>query len=166
MGTPDPGTFWNRTGRTFQKFIEKFLRKEERRMKTSRVWRKLVIFLLSPVLLAIPGMILCAEGNQRWEILNPEGVIKIEPMEINPHPSTLEGKTVLLRWNGKHNGDKFLDRLAELLAQKVKGIKIIKSWEVAPETVDPISGSQERSVELMKKLAAFKPDLVIGSQAD
>jgi len=135
-------------------------------MKTSRVWRKLVIFLLSPVLLAIPGMILCAEGNQRWEILNPEGVIKIEPMEINPHPSTLEGKTVLLRWNGKHNGDKFLDRLAELLAQKVKGIKIIKSWEVAPETVDPISGSQERSVELMKKLAAFKPDLVIGSQAD
>jgi hypothetical protein len=135
-------------------------------MKTSRVWRKLVIFLLSPVLLAIPGMILYAEGNQRWEILNPEGVIKIEPMEINPHPSTLEGKTVLLRWNGKHNGDKFLDRLAELLAQKVKGIKIIKSWEVAPETVDPISGSQERSVELMKKLAAFKPDLVIGSQAD
>jgi uncharacterized protein YllA (UPF0747 family) len=93
-------------------------------------------------------------------------VIKIEPMEINPHPSTLEGKTVLLRWNGKHNGDKFLDRVAELLAQKVKGIKIIKSWEVAPETVDPISGSQERSVELMKKLAAFKPDLVIGSQAD
>lgn len=135
-------------------------------MKTFRVWRKLVIFLLSPVLLAIPGTTFCAEGSQRWEILNPEGVIKIEPMEINPHPASLEGKTVLLRWNGKHNGDKFLDRLAELLAQRVKGIKIIKSWEVAPETVDPISGSQERSMELMKKLAAFKPDLVIGSQAD
>ncbi len=135
-------------------------------MKISTVWRKLVICLLSLAFLAIPGAILCAEGNQRWEILNPEGVIKIEPMEINPHPSTLEGKTVLLRWNGKHNGDKFLDRVAELLAQKVKGIKIIKSWEVAPETVDPITGSQERSMELMKKLAAFKPDLVIGSQAD
>ena len=135
-------------------------------MKIFRVWRKLVIFLLSPVLLAIPAMTPSAEGDQRWEILNPEGVIKIEPMEINPHPSTLEGKTVLLRWNGKHNGDKFLDRVAELLAQRVKGIKIIKSWEVAPETVDPISGSQERSMELMKKLAAFKPDLVIGSQAD
>ncbi len=135
-------------------------------MKISRVWGKLVIFLLSPVLLAIPDTTLSAEGNQRWEILNPQGVIKIEPMEINLHPSTLEGKTVLLRWNGKHNGDKFLDHLAELLAQKVKGIKIVKSWEVAPETVDPISGSQERSMELMKKLAAFKPDLVIGSQAD
>ncbi len=135
-------------------------------MKISRIWRELVILFLSTTLLAVPGIALCEEGGQTWEILNPEGVIKIEPMEINLHPSTLEGKTVLLRWNGKHNGDKFLNRVAELLAQKVKNIKIIKSWEVAPETVDPISGSQERSMELMKKLAALKPDLVIGSQAD
>jgi hypothetical protein len=136
------------------------------RMKISRNWKTAVILLLSSVLFAIPDTTLSKEVDQRWEILNPEGVIKIEPMEINPHPSTLEGKTVLLRWNGKHNGDKFLDRVAELLAQRVKDIKIIKSWEVAPETVDPITGSQERSMELMKKLAAFKPDLVIGSQAD
>jgi hypothetical protein len=135
-------------------------------MKISRNWKTAVILLLSPVLFAIPNTAFSKEANQRWELLNPEGVIKIEPMQINPHPTTLEGKTVLLRWNGKHNGDKFLDRVAELLAQKVKDVKIIKSWEVAPETVDPISGSQERSVELMKKLAAFKPDLVIGSQAD
>ena len=135
-------------------------------MKICRIWIKLVIFLLSAVSLAIPGTTLCDEGDQRWEVLNPQGVIKIEPMEINPHPSTLEGKTVLLRWNGKHNGDKFLDRVAELLTQRIKGINIIKSWEVALDTVDPISGSQERSMELMKKLVAFKPDLVIGSQAD
>jgi hypothetical protein len=135
-------------------------------MKVYRNWKTAVILLLSPVLLAIPGMTLWSEGNQRWEILNPEGVIKIEPMEINPHPLTLEGKTVLLRWNGKHNGDKFLDRVAELLSQKVKDVKIIKSWEVAPETVDPITGSNERSLQLMKMLAAFKPDLIIGSQAD
>jgi hypothetical protein len=135
-------------------------------MKISNALRKLIILLLGTIFLAIPGTILAKEGDQGWEILNPEGVIKIEPMEINPHPASLEGKTVLLRWNGKHNGDKFLDRVADLLAQKVKGIKIIKSWEVAPETVDPISGSQERSMELMKKLGAFKPDLVIGSQAD
>ena len=135
-------------------------------MRIFRNWKTAVMLLLGLFLLAIPGTTLSKEVNQRWEILNPEGAIKIEAMEINPHPSTLEGKTVLLRWNGKHNGDKFLDRVAELLAQKVKDIKIIKSWEVAPETVDPISGSPERSMELMKKLAAFKPDLVIGSQAD
>jgi hypothetical protein len=135
-------------------------------MKIFRNWKIAVILLVGPVLFAIPDTTLSKEVNQSWEILNPEGAIKIEPMEINPHPASLEGKTVLLRWNGKHNGDKFLDRVAELLAQKVKGIKIIKSWEVAPETVDPITGSQERSMELMKKLAAFRPDLVIGSQAD
>ncbi len=135
-------------------------------MKIFRNWKIAVILLVGPVLFAIPDTTLSKEVNQSWEILNPEGVIKIVPMEINPHPLTLEGKTVLLRWNGKHNGDKFLDRVAELLKQRVKDIKIIKSWEVAPETVDPITGSQERSMELMKKLAAFKPDLVIGSQAD
>jgi hypothetical protein len=146
--------------------LHKFLRQEERRMKICRILKKVVIFMLSTVFLAIPGTTLSEEGDQRWEVLNPQGVIKIEPMEINPHPSTLEGKTVLLRWNGKHNGDKFLDRVAELLTERIKAINIIKSWEVALDTVDPISGSQERSMELMKKLVAFKPDLVIGSQAD
>ncbi len=102
-----------------------------------------------------------------FEVLNPEGVVQVEPtVKLNPHPSTLEGKMIMLRWNGKHNGDRFLNRIGELLVKEVKGIKIIKSWEVAPETVEPITGSQERSMELMKKLAAYKPDLVIGSQAD
>lgn len=102
-----------------------------------------------------------------FEVLNPEGVIQIEPtVKLNPHPSTLEGKTIMLRWNGKHNGDHFLNRIGELLVKEVKGVKIIRSWEVAPETVEPITGSQERSMALMKKLAAYKPDMVIGSQAD
>jgi hypothetical protein len=166
MDTPNPAISRRWAGRTFQKIIEKFVRKEKRRVKISRIWKELIIFLLTPVFLAIPGTTLSEEANQKWEVLNPEGVIRIEPMKINSHPSTLEGKTVLLRWNGKHNGDKFLDRVADLLVQKVRDIHIIKSWEVAPETVDPISGSQERSMELMTKLAAFKPDLVIGSQAD
>ncbi len=135
-------------------------------MRRFKNWKRLVPFLLTVVFLAIPYTTFSKEANQKWEILNPEGVIKIKPMEINPHPLTIEGKTILLRWNGKHNGDKFLDRLAELLPEKVKGVKIIKSWEVAPDTVDPISGSDERSLELMRMLAAFKPDLVIASQAD
>jgi hypothetical protein len=103
---------------------------------------------------------------QDWELVNPEGVIKIEPMKLNPHPSHLEGKTIMLRSNGKHNGDKFLIRVGELLKDKVKSVKIIYSWEVAPETVDPITGSYERSKRFAQKLASFKPDLVIASQAD
>ena len=106
------------------------------------------------------------EKIQEWELINPEGVVKIEQMKLNPHPSRLEGKTIMLRSNGKHNGDKFLIRVGELLKEKVMDIKIIYSWEVAPETVDPITGSLERSKKFAQKLASFKPDLVIASQAD
>ena len=87
-------------------------------------------------------------------------------MKINPHPTTLQGKTVMLRWNGKHNGDQFLKRIGELLTENVKDIRVIRSWEVAPETADPITGSQERSEKFSRILAGFKPDIVIGSQAD
>jgi hypothetical protein len=142
------------------------LEKGETKMKLSSLRRPLITICIFVWALSFTTIALTKETVQKWEIVNPEGVIRIEPMKINPHPSTLEGKTVMLRWNGKHNGDNFLNRVAELLTEQVKDIKIIKSWELAPETVDPISGSQERSMELMKKLAAFKPDLVIGSQAD
>jgi hypothetical protein len=135
-------------------------------MKHSSFTRALITIVIFAEVLLLPTAMLAKEAVQNWEVINPEGAIRIEEMKVNSHPSTLEGKTIMLRWNGKHNGDNFLNRVAELLTEKVKGVKIIKSWEVAPETVDPISGSQERSMELMKKLAAFKPDLVIGSQAD
>lgn len=102
---------------------------------------------------------------RKWELLNPESVFQIEPMKINPHPSTLEAKTVLLRWNGKHNGDNFLNRVAEFLSERVQGIRIIKSWEFAPETAMS-SQNPDTSKEFAKKLASQNPDLVIGAQGD
>jgi len=124
------------------------------------------IGLLIILLIGIPLSTVAAEPSQVWEVINPEGVVRIEPMKINPHPNTLQGKTVLLRWNGKHNGDRFLKRIGELLAENVRDIRIIRSWEAAPETADPITGSQERSERFAKILAGFKPDIVIGAQAD
>jgi hypothetical protein len=127
-----------------------------------------VLFITTMLIGLLGGLIgISAEENvPEWELINPEGVVKIEPMKLNPHPPRLEGKTIMLRSNGKHNGDKFLIRVGELLLDKVKDIKIIYSWEVAPETVDPITGSYERSKKFAQKLASFKPDLVIASQAD
>jgi len=49
-----------------------------------------------------------------------EKMPKVGPVKINAHPASLEGKTVLLRWNGKFNGDKYLTRLGELLSRQVK----------------------------------------------
>jgi hypothetical protein len=125
-----------------------------------------ITFLMLMIVFTFPRVIIAKERAQLWEVINPEGVIRIEPMKVNLHPSTLEGKTVVLRWNGKHNGDHFLNRVAELLKEKVKGIKVTKSWEVAPETVDPITGNDERSKEFARRIASFKPDIVIAAQAD
>ena len=135
-------------------------------MKSLGFTKGLLIATLLTGLLGGPIAILAEEKTREWELINPEGVVKIEPMKLNPHPPHLEGKTMMLRSNGKHNGDKFLIRVGELLKDKVKDIRIIYSWEVAPETIDPITGSQERSKKFAQKLASLKPDLVIASQAD
>jgi hypothetical protein len=106
------------------------------------------------------------KGVGTWELINPEGVVSVEPMSLNRHPGKLDGKRILLRWNGKHNGDLFLNRIAERLADQIKGAQIIKAWEVSPETVVAISGSQEQSVSLANRCAALKPDIVIGAYGD
>jgi hypothetical protein len=115
--------------------------------------------------LTVPALTLGKEAVQQWDLINPEGAIKIEPMKVNPHPTTLVGKTVVLRANGKHNADNFLNRIAELLQKEVKDIKIIKAWEVAPET-NTISQNPDLSKKFAEKIASFKPNLVIASQCD
>ncbi len=117
------------------------------------------------LMLALPVLSFGKETAQSWELVNPQGIVKVEPMKVNPHPTTLEGKTVLLRWNGKHNGNNILNRVAEMLTEQVKDVKIVKLWEKYPDTV-MVSSSQEKSKDIAKKVASFKPDLVIASQTD
>ena len=105
------------------------------------------------------------EAAQRWELVNPEGVVRIVSMNLPPRISTLEGKTVALRWNGKPNGNILLDRIAELLAEKVKNVKVVKAYEMVPET-SQISHSTEKGQEYAKKLLSLNPDIVIAAQAD
>jgi len=133
-------------------------------MKRKHCTKKLLALILVG-LLAIPALAFAKEAVQQWDLINPEGVIKIEPMKLNPHPTTLVGKTVVLRANGKHNADNFLNRIAELLPKEVKDVKIIKAWEVAPET-NQVSQNPDVSKQFAEKIASLKPDLVIASQAD
>ncbi|MFC1933975.1 hypothetical protein ACFLUK_02010 [Chloroflexota bacterium] len=99
-----------------------------------------------------------------WELANPEGTVQLQPFVTKPHCQTLENKTVLFYWNGKHNGDVFLNKIAELLTEKVEGVKIIRGWEVTPEIARGLN--QGASKEAVSKLTALKPDIVIGAQAD
>lgn len=103
--------------------------------------------------------------EQLWWLTNPEGIVNLPERPINPHPESLEDKTIFLRWNGKHNGNVFLEKLADLLAASVQGVKLIKNWEVLPETATS-SRNSHKSQEFAAKIAGFKPDLVIASQAD
>ncbi len=90
---------------------------------------------------------------------------RVGPVKINPHPASLEGKTVLLRWNGKMNGDKYLTRAGELLAQQVKNVRIVKLWE-ADKSTAAISKNGAASEQVAATIARMKPDLVIAAQAD
>jgi len=90
---------------------------------------------------------------------------------MNRHPSSLEGKTVVLRWNGKPNGDILLNYLGELLVQE--GVaNVIKLWEVDPDSA-MISGKEnvidlgmEGSERFAEEAADLGADLGIASQAD
>ena len=94
-----------------------------------------------------------------------EAVPKIETVRMNAHPGTLEGKTVLLRWNGKYNGDKFLTRVGELFIEQVKNVRIVKFWESDSNTAI-ISKKIEVSEQIASKIASLKPGIVISAQAD
>jgi len=122
---------------------------------------------LSVLILALilPAFSMAREAAQEWELVNPAGVISIKPIEMAPRIATLEGKTVGLKWNAKPNGNLFLDRVAELLTKQVKGVKIVKFYEVEPTTV-PQSNGAAVSKAKAQIIAKYKPDIVIGSQCD
>lgn len=103
--------------------------------------------------------------KQEWEVINPAGTIEFKTAKVASRPTTLEGKTILLRWNFKHNGNHYLDRIAELLAEKVPSAKVIKIYEIDRSTINQ-SGSLEDSARLAKVIGDFRPDLVISAHGD
>jgi hypothetical protein len=122
--------------------------------------KKLLVLLA--IVLLVPEFFASSKSTARPK---EQKIPKVGPVKLNPHPSTLEGKTVVLRWNGKFNGDNFLNAKADLLTQRVKGVKVIKMWEVNRDTA-VISDSLEKSEKIADEIVARKPDLVIAAQAD
>jgi len=102
---------------------------------------------------------------QTWNLINPAGVVEVKSFKPAVRLTSLEGKTIVLRWNEKHNGDKFLDRVAELLQERVPSAKVIKLYEYDKSTVK-ISGSVKESTRIAEVIAKLKADIVIAAQAD
>jgi hypothetical protein len=105
------------------------------------------------------------EKMEEWELINPAGTIEIKTAHPASRLTALEGKTILLRWNFKHNGNHYLDRISELLAEKVPSARVIKVYEIDRSTINQ-SGSLEDSSRLARTIADFNPDLVIGAHGD
>lgn len=114
-------------------------------------------------LFALPAT--AAEKPQEWEIINPVGVVRKPDIKPAPRLSSLAGKTIVFRWNGKHNGDKFLQRLSELMAEKEPAAKIVKAWEADP-SLNKISGNAAESKRIANSLKAMGADIVIAAQCD
>ena len=123
------------------------------------------LIAMGAVLLLGTPMALAVEKPQEWELVNPSGVIKLAQVEPAKRITSLDGKTVALRWNGKHNGNVVLDRIAELMAQKYPNTKVIKTYETDP-SLNTISGTPANSERITRAVTAMKPDLVIASQGD
>ena len=125
--------------------------------------RPYAILLLVPLLVA--GLLACHKTPAPKPESTREPMIKVGPVKMNPHPASLAGKTVVLRWNGQCNGDTFLNNLAELLKKEVKQIRIVKMWEADADTA-VISNGLPKSEEIAEEIASKKPALVIAAQAD
>jgi ABC-type Fe3+-hydroxamate transport system substrate-binding protein len=116
-------------------------------------------------LLLVAGLAACHKTPVPKPESARETTVKVGVVRINPHPASLAGRTVVLRWNGQCNGDTFLNSLAELLKNETKQIKIVKIWEVDAGTA-VISNSLPKSLEIAEEIASKKPALVIAAQAD
>ena len=115
----------------------------------------LLVFLCSFLIAGLSGYVGAKE----------EKPPKVGPVKLNPHPASLEGKTVLLRWNGKFNGDKYLTRVGELLTEQVKNVKIVRLWELDKSTA-AICKDLQASEQVAAAVVKIKPDIVIAVQAD
>jgi hypothetical protein len=72
------------------------------------------------------------------------------------------GQGVIVKENGKPNGDIFLDRIAGILEKKYRDIEVIKFWKVDPEHT---ALSNKYSEETLDRIAN-SADIVIASQGD
>ena len=80
------------------------------------------MFAMGAVMLLGAPLAQAVEKPQEWELVNPSGVIKQAQVEPAKRITSLDGKTVALRWNGKNNGNVVLDRVAELLSQRYPSV--------------------------------------------
>jgi hypothetical protein len=100
-------------------------------------------------------------NEQEWVLMNPVADVGTQEFKPAARIPDLKGKTVGLLWNGKPNGDVFLNEVATQLGAIFDGLKIVRMWEVKPETMT-LYGSSMNDMEFIAKQA----DFIICASAD
>lgn len=90
------------------------------------------------------------------EVLNPVAQQRgdLQPTSVNKRPSTLDGKTVGLLWNGFRNGDVALKRVGEMFRERFKDVRT------------PFYIGGHPAPERVLAQAATECDVVVGAAAD
>jgi len=104
------------------------------------------------------------KGNIKKATVYCPTSVAITEKSINfvPRINTFDGKKIGLYWNGKPNGNFFLDRVAELLEKRYRGIEIVKLWEVDPTGTAHADKKSDEILDFIAKSA----DIVIAGQGD
>ena len=76
--------------------------------------------------IAAPGA-QAAEKPQEWELVNPAGIIEKASVDPAKRIASLDGKTIALRWNSKHNGDVVLS--VTFTEDAIESIEVVSSAE-------------------------------------
>jgi hypothetical protein len=99
--------------------------------------------------------------KRMWTLLNPVADAEVEQFNPAHRVPDLNGKTIGLFWNGKPNGDVFLNRLAERLTAGFDALTVVRMWDVEPETRTALGNSMDNL-----KTMAQKADLILGASGD
>ena len=101
--------------------------------------------------------------KRKIAVYRPTSVIKMESqIEFASRIHTFDGKRIGLLWNGKPNGDFFLNRVGALLEKSYQDTEMIKFWEIDPNGTAHPDG---KSDEVLDRIAKDS-DIVISAQGD
>jgi diacylglycerol kinase family enzyme len=89
------------------------------------------------------------------------GDAEVDRFETADRLADLNGKRIGLFWNGKPNGDLFLNRFAERLKARFDDLTVVRLWEVEPGTRTALGNTTDHL-----KLMAREADLVLAASGD
>lgn len=117
------------------------------------------------VLLCAPAALAAArvDNDESWKALAQWQ--DLAPLYVKaPFPTNLNGKTLALVWNGKHNSDRLLRYFKEYLQRAEPGIRFVSSD--LPVLFSPISQDLSESEIFTNKISSLHPELVIFATGD